>query len=938
MTDPNVFGDYYSKYPWIKGAGDYCSKFFPYLDADPVRSFENPSAEILDITSIARDIINKGMSWKTDIPEFTISNPRNLAIYVIVQLLLKILGDEYVTFAVAALICKYSKHQLGLDLQKTPQSIIQIAEQCELVHNGETITYEGMLFQLSNYCFSRFTSSNKDLDKLSHIENLKQIPFIRNTISNINDDLRRIPRFPSLYRVALNFDQLPAVYPTNGPLLVLAGAGTGKTRVITYKVAWLIDQNIDPQTILLMTFTRNAAQEMIQRVEKLLGRKPEGILAGTFHSVAARVLREYHASVGYEPNFSILDEKDQKKILKECIPHEQVTSPLYFDREEFRGGVVSADKLGDGDLDTEFKKQVEALAPGVKDYVKISSLSKFLSWPIDKVIDEHYPKLKSLKKLVKYVLDTYEMKKHKMNAMDFDDLLVNFIKFLQSPVSAPFSHGIKHILVDEFQDVNAIQAEIVRVLFSHATSLTVVGDDDQTIYEFRGASIAHIINLPNDLPNLEITPLLLNYRNRPEILAVTNMSIRNNKTTLSNFQGIPKILLSNRPTGSCPFLCEFENHLTELSFIGNEIVHLHDAGIRYCDIAILFRSIKAIERQIIRPLERVLAGKQIPYKILGGKTLFEKKHVKYLLAFLSIFSNQKNQVAWEIVLGLLDGMGEKAVAIVADKLCSEKSSRATDLTSYFGGGKQTASRNTGSPIERLVKEKWNESSISVDARNSLDSLKRIFYKWAINPVSNNISKEIPSGSSLQEFTKSLSSLLLTLKKVTRPNKPGHPEKVKQDFSQIEDMTSNYSTITDFLTDITLLLNPLDKEDKENLVVSGGKDDKLAISTIHQFKGLEREVIFVPMLVNGLFPTRHALKKEIRLEEERRIFYVACTRAINLLYLSYARETPIDKKPEVSLFIKELGQADIFERISNPKPHVQLFTTWSLRKDPKNPYN
>ncbi len=934
---PSDHAQYFSKYPWLKGGREYGRALFPYMDADPNTLFGNPSSEIQEHVAIACSIIKEGMIWKTAIPELMQCDQKNLVTYAILQVLLNIIGDEYVTSAVATLICNHSKRQLSTDLQNSSSSIVEMADLCDLIKNRDSITYEGLLLRLSDFCYREFVSSTKNPTKPFPRDSFHQIPFIRSILSRVNGDLGNIARFPSLYQTHLNPDQLPAVYPMRGPLLVLAGAGSGKTRVITYKVVWLIEQGVDPQTILLMTFTRNAAQEMIHRVEELLGRKPEGLIGGTFHSVAARVLREYHASVGYDSNFGIIDEKDQKKLLKKCIPHEQVTNPLYFDREEFHGGVISADKLGEGDdLDAEFYKQVESLAPSVKEYVRISSLSKFLSWPIDKVVDEHYPKIKSFKKLVTHVLEVYEKKKRKMNVMDFDDLLVNFVKFLQSQASLPFVQGIKHILVDEFQDVNAIQAEIVRVLFTRATSLTVVGDDDQTIYEFRGASIAHIINLPNDMPELEIVPLLMNYRNRPEILAVTNQSIRNNETTLSIFQGRPKTLLPIRPEGARPFLCEFESQLAEQSFICNEIEHLHNAGIPYGRIAILFRSVKSIVKKVINPLERMLAAKQIPYRIIGGKTLFEKKHVKYLVAFLSLFSNQKNQVAWETILEALDGMGDKAVSIVIEKLFAEKRSQAIQITSYFGQGKVTAPKKAIPPIERLITDPLLEAGISVEARNSLENLKRIFYKWVIDPVSNKMRDEVPAVASLREFAHSLSCFLLTLKKVTKPNKPGHIEIVRGDLIQMEELISNYFAITEFLTDISLLLNPLDKEDNERAGVAGKKEDKrLAISTVHQFKGLERRVIFLPMLVNGSFPTKHSLKKKIRLEEERRIFYVACTRAQDLLYLSYARETPFEKDPEVSLFIREIGQSNLFERIRDPNPHAQLFTTWSLRADPQN---
>ncbi|MEI6288748.1 MAG: ATP-dependent helicase, partial [bacterium] len=420
------------------------------------------------------------------------------------------------------------------------------------------------------------------------------------------------------YQKELNKEQFDVVTGGDGPCLVLAGAGSGKTRTLVYRVAYLIENGVDPRRILLVTFTNKAAKEMLNRIEVLLGGSVAGLWGGTFHHIGNRLLRTYGRNIGIEPNFNILDDEDSKALVKSCVSAMRVPDDKYFPKSDL--------------------------------IHKIISLSANLSRPIEEVLSTRFSQIDEIYFPILINIETaYQKKKRESNALDYDDLLSKWNELLvKAPeVRQKLSEQFQYILVDEYQDTNYLQGEAIRHLASQHQNILVVGDDSQSIYSFRGADVNNILSFPKVFKDSHTYRLESNYRSTPEILSLANLSIKNNKKQFD------KTLHAHKASGQKPALVALEDNQAQAKFICQRIVDLErDENIPLGKIAVLFRA-----HYLSLELELELNRRNIAYVMRGGLRFFEQAHVKDILAYLKIINNFKDEVSWARILRFQDGIG-----------------------------------------------------------------------------------------------------------------------------------------------------------------------------------------------------------------------------------------------------------------------------------------
>jgi DNA helicase-2/ATP-dependent DNA helicase PcrA len=621
------------------------------------------------------------------------------------------------------------------------------------------------------------------------------------------------------YAKELNPEQYQVVTGAEGPCLVLAGAGSGKTRTIVYRVAYLIERGVRPENILLVTFTNKAAREMLKRVEGLLGRPPERLWGGTFHHIGNRLLRKYTAKLGYRANFTILDEEDAKDLIKTCLKESGIDSSTF--------PAESAGSLGAGVKDRRFPSP--AVIKDLLSYAK-NSRQRLLE-----VIEQKHPKWSALAEQLSQIGLKYEEKKRRNNSMDFDDLLVNWLRLLKKEpaVKDRLTRQFHYILVDEYQDTNYIQAAIIKELASVHHNVLVVGDDAQSIYSFRAADIGNILNFPEIFPQAKIFKLESNYRSTPEILKVANAVIVNNK---KQYAKTLKPVVSGFIK---PNLVPAVSARQEAHFISEQILQLRDEGVPLNKIAVLFRA--AYHSQ---ELEFELTKRDIPYDYRGGVRFFERSHIKDVLAHLKIINNPREEVAWYRVLGRQVGIGEVTAGKIYQRIREFK-------------------------IEEIVKEDLSEV-LSVKSEIGWQALTGLLKKLTAGESSDWRPEEIIIQIAKSDYRNYLEA-----------EYPNWQERL-EDLDQLALFAERYDDLNAFLAEVSL---------QENFGVERGhpdasEDEKIVLSTIHQAKGLEWEAIFVINLVDSAFPNQRALVEPDGEEEERRLFYVAVTRAQKQLFLSY----------------------------------------------------
>ena len=635
------------------------------------------------------------------------------------------------------------------------------------------------------------------------------------------------------YASQLNPQQLEAVTTEGGPILVIAGAGSGKTRTVTYRVAWLIESGVPAERILLVTFTNKAAREMLHRVEVLVGGQARKIWGGTFHHIGNLLLRRHAHLLGYGNNYIIIDREDSKDLLDVCLTDLKIDTR----KERFPKGAILSDILG---------------------------LSLNAQRGIHEVVEEKYPFFTSLVPIIEKVARQYRSRKRKLNLMDYDDLLGNWKILLDKhpEVKDSYCRHFRHILVDEYQDTNKIQADLIDIMASYHRNLMVVGDDSQSIYSFRGANFANIIDFPKRYPHVKIYKLETNYRSSPEILHLTNNVISHNK------RQFPKTLRPARKTRSLPAVVPLKDATQQAEFVAQRILELRDEDYSLNEIAVLYRShYHSLE------LQMELTRRGIPYVVRSGLRFFERAHIKDVISYLKVSLNPVDELSWKRILKLLPGVGNATAERLWQYIASApeplKSIRSQKLPSLFP---------RGTPPE------WNTFTSTIAKLRNL-TLRR-------NP-----------GEMIQNVLQGSYGGYL------RGRYPDYAERT-EDIYQLSNFASQYRSLRKFLSELALL----GTVESEVVVVGGEEDEKLILSTIHQAKGLEWSAVMVIWLSEGRFPAARALESGESLEEERRLLYVATTRAKEDLCLCYPimggrwGQAPIMKR---SRFIQEL-ESDTYE--------------------------
>ena len=607
------------------------------------------------------------------------------------------------------------------------------------------------------------------------------------------------------YQQELNPEQLKVVMSGNGPILVIAGAGSGKTRTITYRVARLVESGINPSRILLVTFTNKAAKEMLHRVTLLINQNIKKLWGGTFHHIANRILRHQAHILDYDNNFTILDQGDSKELLNACV------ADLGFQTKEKR--FPQGDVLQD-----------------------IISLSINTQKRIEDIIGERYPFFSELTDEIKKIALHYQKRKKKTNLMDFDDLLLNWLTLLSDHphVREYYSKKFQHILVDEYQDTNHIQSDIMDLLSQAHRNIMVVGDDSQSIYGFRGANFANIIEFPNRYPDVSIFKLETNYRSVPEILDLANASIINNQC---QFQ---KTLRAIRERGLQPVLVPFNDVLQQASFVAQRILELRDEGRSLNEMAVLYRA-----HYHSMELQMELTRRGIPFEIRSGLRFFEQAHIKDITSYLKIIMNPFDELAWKRVAKLLPKIGNAT----AHKIWNAISSSSSPLRSMN-------SESTLKLIPKPSKRHWEKLTTSLDHLNTPELLKA--------PA------EMIRIVVQEEYERFLKSKY-----------PDHESRM-EDINQLMHFSQQYDSTEHFLSELALLSSVA----AEDVVGGGYEDERVKLSSIHQAKGLEWDIVFIIWLVEGRFPSMRSLNNSAGEEEERRLFYVAATRARDELYLGH----------------------------------------------------
>jgi DNA helicase-2/ATP-dependent DNA helicase PcrA len=606
----------------------------------------------------------------------------------------------------------------------------------------------------------------------------------------------------------LNPAQREAVTYVSGPLLVLAGAGSGKTRVLAYRIAYLVGvEKIDPQKILAVTFTNKAAGEMKSRVEKLLGKAGFDIWVSTFHSLCARILRVEAGVLGYTRSFSIYDEDDQLSLIKKCM---------------------------------------EELNISIKEFSK-EAIQNHISKAKDKLIDwQEYASLTHdfFEEKVAKVYELYEKKTKEANAFDFDDLIMKAVEIFSNypPILNKYQNRFEYILVDEYQDTNHAQYVLVNLLASKNRNLCVVGDEDQSIYGWRGADIHNILDFERDYPDAKVVKLEENYRSTQVILDAATAVVRNNKKRKG------KTLYTQMKGGEKLRLFYVESDMLESKALVRRIQHLmqKEKNTR-SDFVILYRT-----NAQSRLFEQELRDNGIPYIIVGGVRFYERKEIKDMLAYLKVIANPKDDLSLKRIINVpTRGIGDKTIAKIED-FC-----RKQNLSLYDGINQ----------IEKI-------EGIPPRLKNTIQYFSKMMHEFS------KMKEKMPVDE-LTEKIAEKSGYLDELKKEKTIEAENRAENVKELInatSEFKERSEN-PTLEGFLEEVSLITD-IDQWDNTK--------DAVTLMTLHSAKGLEFPVVFIAGLEEGLFPISRSLENPSDLEEERRLFYVGITRAKQKLFLSHAR--------------------------------------------------
>ncbi len=621
------------------------------------------------------------------------------------------------------------------------------------------------------------------------------------------------------YRAELNPEQYAAVMTEARHALVIAGAGSGKTRTLTYRVAHLLQRGVAPWRILLLTFTNKAAREMLTRVGQLTGSPAGQLWGGTFHSVANRVLRRHAQRLGYQPGFTILDSDDQRALMRALV-------------KAHAGGMSKSDRF-----------------PKPEVLLSILSLARNTGRDWEDVLEADYGSLAKHEETIRTIYGAYAHRKVESNAMDFDDLLVNFCTLLRehADVRSDLQAQFLHILVDEYQDTNSLQEGIISQLAGgERNNLMVVGDDAQSIYSWRGANVQHIFDFCKRYADAEMFRIETNYRSVPAILELGNAAIALNENQF------PKELRAARPQGKLPRPTVYPapDNRTEAATLSQEIDRLLEQGMPGRDIAVLYRAhFHSMDVQM------ELTRNHIPYRITSGLRFFEQAHVKDVVAFLRLLANPRDELAFRRIVSTFPRVGEAT----AGKLWAAWLKVAEAWLAGHEGStcfSEPHSRIMEKvPVATAVRPHWGAFLSLMDS---------------LHPEERTLTP-----------TELVQNVQIYLEPYMRSAYENYEERF-EDLAQLARTVVDTEDLDEFLAQVSLL-SEVDTEVAED-------DDCVTLSTIHQAKGLEWKVVFIIFLGEGLFPHRRVIESgdNAALEEETRLFYVAITRAQDQLHLSFPR--------------------------------------------------
>src|SRR5436853_3269404 len=611
------------------------------------------------------------------------------------------------------------------------------------------------------------------------------------------------------YAAELNEQQLAAVTAEPGPQLIISGAGSGKSRTLTYRVAYLLENGIDPRNILLLTFTNKAARQMLDRVANLLPIDASGIWGGTFHSVGNRILRRHGSAIGYNSGFTIMDREDQKDLIN------TVVASAGIDPKEIR--------FPKGDV-----------------LAEIFSFVINTETPMEELLAQKFPYFIPLLDKIKDVQERYEKKKKATNSMYFDDLLEKTLSMLQQTeeIAAVYRRQFQFILVDEYQDTNKIQADLIDTLGCNHRNVMVVGDDAQSIYSWRGANFQNILEFPKRYPDAQVFNIEMNYRSVPEILHVANAAIT------TNVDQFKKNLQPVRESNSVrPAVVALNDGSEQAQFVAQRILELRDEDVDLNEIAVLYRA-----HYHAPELQLELSRRGIPYQITSGIRFFEQAHIKDVVSFLRLVANPRYEVGFKRMGKLLPGIGNRSAENLWnawDKSLNERG----EITSF-------SERLLAMSVSAKSKKHWTQLAHTLD--------------------------EIAPGGQPNSPSEMITSVVEAIYDDYAKVNFTNYELRREDLNQLAAFARQVKDLNEFLSQLALISN-VDAEAAPNQT---GDKEAVNLSTVHQAKGLEFHTVFVIWLTDGMFPSSRSLDDRKNLEEERRLFYVAVTRAKDELYLTY----------------------------------------------------
>jgi DNA helicase-2/ATP-dependent DNA helicase PcrA len=648
----------------------------------------------------------------------------------------------------------------------------------------------------------------------------------------------------------LNAAQREAVTSPPGPMLVLAGAGTGKTKTLACRVAWLVDQGASPDRILLLTFTRRAASEMLSRAARFIGESRSArVWGGTFHSVASRLLRHHGRSIGLDPGFSVIDQEDSADLLD----------------------------LIRSDLDLgSTKKRFPRKSTLVAIYSRVVNSRK----PLSQVLADQFPWCVESADDIRAIFEAFTKRKREQAVLDYDDLLLYWHAMLQiEPVASALATQFDHVLVDEYQDTNQIQAQIVRGMRRDIPSVMVVGDDAQAIYSFRSATIDNILNFPQQFDQTHVVKLEENYRSTQPILDVGNRVM-----SWAKHQH-PKSLRATRSGGGKPLLITPRDETEQSARVATSVLEFAEQGVELRRQAVLFRTGHHSDA-----LEIELQKRNIPFIKYGGLKFVEAAHVKDVIAMLRLATNPGDEASWFRVLQLLEGVGPAAARKTIQSVLADKPSAA-----------RTRLKSSDHPVPAAAREQFSRlASLIVDCEGPrltpADVVERVrsFYEPIFNDTYDNASLRI------------------------------------RDIEQLELIARSYTSLQQFVTDLALD-PPASTQDHAGAPLKD--DDYLVLSTIHSAKGCEWDVVHLLHAVDGNIPADMACGSEAEIEEERRLFYVACTRAKDHLHIYaplryYFKNRGTSDRHSYAQITRFLRPQDmpLFERLGSTQEQVEVTVT------------